>query len=294
MSTKTIHSTHLRQWLSMDPLRLGESALLQGTPFFGIVFGLDNWLHHYELVLMTLAGSFLITNGIFILNDITDLKHDTLSKSQINRSSYLAKIGVRKLIAIVSFNCVVGLLLIVIANYVSAWYACGILLAGMTYSLEPFRSKEIPIASSLTHLIGGLLHFLVGFSLGDGPVVNGILIGIFFGGIFMAGHFIQEIRDYETDIASGITTNAVYFGRQKTFYTSLILFLLFPIYAALLAYTGIPPTSLKMALISIPLVLISAQLLLRDGLSRSGIMKFQKAYRITFAALGAYWVAVLT
>jgi len=93
---------------------------------------------------------------------------------------------------------------------------------------------------------------------------------------------------------SGVRTNAVYFGRQKTFYTGLIFFLLFPIYAALLAYIGIPPTSLKMALISIPLVLISPRLLLRDGLSRSGIMKFQKNYRITFAALGAYWVAVLT
>lgn len=294
MSTRTIYSTTLRQWLSMDPLRLGESVLLQGTPFFGIVFGLDNWLHHYELVLMTLAGSFLITNGIFILNDITDLKHDTFATHKEGRISYLTEFGIKKLTLIVLFNCSAGLILIFMANLESALYATGIMLAGLAYSLGPFRSKEIPIASSLTHLIGGVLHFLVGFSLGDSPIVNGILIGIFFGGIFMAGHFIQEIRDYETDIASGITTNAVYFGRQKTFYTSLILFLFFPIYAALLTYIGIPPTSLKMALLSIPVVLLSARLPLRDGLSRSSIMKFQKAYRITFAALGAYWVAVLT
>jgi len=278
----------------MDPLRLGESALLQGTPFFGIVFGLDNWLHHYELVLMTLAGSFLITNGIFILNDITDLKHDTLSTDKAQRFRYLTNIGVRKLIAIVSFNCAGGMLLIIIANYVSAWYAGGILLAGLTYSLGPFRSKEIPIASSLTHLIGGVLHFLVGFSLGDSPAVNGILIGIFFGGIFMAGHFIQEIRDFDLDMKSGVRTNAVYFGRQKTFFISLILFLFFPIYSALLVYIGIPPASLNMALITIPIVLLSARFPLRDDLSRSSILGFQKAYRITFAALGAYWVAVLT
>jgi len=53
------------------------------------------------------------------------------------------------------------------------------LLVGLAYSLEPFRSKEILVASSLTHFIIGVLHFLVGFSLGESPAVKGILIGIF-------------------------------------------------------------------------------------------------------------------
>jgi 4-hydroxybenzoate polyprenyltransferase len=78
--------------------------------------------------------------------------------------------------------------------------------------------------SSINHLLGGALLFLLGYTLSRPFDLKGLLIGLFFGLAFAGGHLNQEVRDYEGDLLNGIRTNAVVFGRRRTFLASQLTF----------------------------------------------------------------------
>ena len=65
-------------------------------------------------------------------------------------------------------------------------------------------AKRIPLLSSLPHLLGGLLHFLLGYSLFEPIDGRGVLIALFFALTFTAGHLNQEVRDHEGDQVNGL------------------------------------------------------------------------------------------
>ena len=274
-------------------LRFNESALLQGTPFFGLVLGLVHWTRHGGWMALALLGSFLLTNGVFVLNDIADLHHDGIVPHKQVRAEQLQRLGMGWLISIAAFDCVGGIVLIARLNAASALYAVGVLLAGIMYSVPPFRFKERPVASSLVHLLGGVLHFMVGYSMGGGPLLRGVMLGFFFSGVFAAGHLVQELRDYEGDVATGIMTNACRFGRRPTSFASLALFVLMPLYAALLVCMGIAPRAFMVAMLSIPVLLFASRDLFRQSFGVNSVQRFRLVYRFTYVVLGVYWMVAL-
>ena len=76
----------------------------------------------------------------------------------------------------------------------------------------------MPLVSSVSHFIGGLLHFWLGYSLFSPIDRRAILIAPFFALIFMAGHANQEVQDQDVLIRKGrIRTNAVVFGKTAVF-----------------------------------------------------------------------------
>ena len=119
------------------------------------------------------------------------------------------------------------------------------------YSHPAPSAKSAPVLSSLPHLLGGLLHFLLGYSLFDALDRRGILIGFFFALTFTAGHLNQEVRDHEGDRVNGLRTNAVFFGKERTFLAGLVLFMLAYADLAWLAFRGLIPAALGV----LPLVL---------------------------------------
>lgn len=274
-------------------VRFGESALLQGTPFFGLAFGLVHWTQHWSSVAWMLLGSFLLTNGVFLLNDIADLRHDREVLRKQPRVMRLQRLGNRRLGSIAALCGIGGIVVIAELNVWSAIYAAGVFLAGIAYSVPLFRFKERPVISSLTHLFGGMLHFMVGYSLGAGPFLHGIMIGTFFAAVFMAGHLIHELRDYEGDTKTGVLTNACRFGRRPTFLASLALFVLLPLYAVLIACLGFAPSAFMVAALSIPVVLYASRGLLRRSFDISTVRRFQTVYRLTYIFLGGYWLVAL-
>lgn len=241
-----------------------------------------------------LLGSFLLTSGVFLLNDIADLRHDREVLQKQPRAIRLQRLGRRRLGSIAALTGIGGILLIAELNVWSALYAVGVFLAGIVYSAPLFRFKERPVISSLTHLFGGLLHFMVGYSLGAGPFLHGIMIGTFFAAVFMAGHLVHEVRDYEGDTDTGVLTNASRFGRRPTFVASLALFVLLPLYAVLIASLGLAPRAFMVAALSIPVVLYASRGPLRRSFDSATVVRFQTVYRLTYLCLGGYWLVALT
>jgi 4-hydroxybenzoate polyprenyltransferase len=104
--------------------------------------------------------------------------------------------------------------------------AVAIAALGVFYSHPRLNGKGTPIISSCPHLVGGVLHFLLGYSLFSPIDQSGILIGLFFALTFTAGHLNQEVRDYDGDRLNGVHTNAVAFGKTPAFLAGLVVFTL--------------------------------------------------------------------
>jgi len=95
----------------------------------------------------------------------------------------------------------------------------GLAIAGLSalYSAPAFHMKGVPLLNSALHLIGGLLHFLLGYSLFRPVDGRSLEIGCFFALVFAAGHLTHEARDCDADLLNGIRTNAATFGKAGSF-----------------------------------------------------------------------------
>ena len=150
-----------------------------------------------------------------------------------------------------------------------------------------------PLLSSVVHLVGGALHFLLGYSVGS--VIDGraVAIASFFALTFAAGHLTQELRDYQGDARSDIRTNAVIFGQRRTFVASLVLFTLAYALLFFLALRGTLPRPLAALVVLYPLHLHWSLTTLAEGLTYASICRLQARYRAIYAIIGVAMVVVL-
>jgi 4-hydroxybenzoate polyprenyltransferase len=171
--------------------------------------------------------------------------------------------------------------------------ALAIAILSALYSLPLFNWKSRPLLNSATHLAGGILHFLLGYSVGRAADQRGVAIATFFALIFAAGHLTQEIRDHQGDAVSAIRTNAVIFGQRRTFAASLVLFTLAQVLFLTLALRGILPRSLAAVVVLYPIQLWWSFQTLRDGLTFASVCRLQARYRVLYAVIGLAMVAAL-
>ena len=162
------------------------------------------------------------------------------------------------------------------------------------YSLPRFDWKGRPLLNSASHLAGGALHFLLGYCVVSAIDSRGLATAMFFGLTFAAGHLTQEVRDYQGDVLNGIGTNAVIFGRRRTFAASVALFTLAYAVLLLLALQGIIPRPLAALVALYPLHLRWSLEALREGLTYAGIHRLQTRYRLLYALIGLAMVAAIS
>ena len=139
---------------------------------------------------------------------------------------------------------------------------------------------------SINHLLGGALHFLLGYTLIHALDTNGLVMSLFFGLVFAGGHLNQEVRDYEGDLLNGIRTSAVAFGRRRTFLASLCTFTAAYAIPAGLAGLGILPRLLLWSPIVWILHIAWSLQALQRGLGFETALWMQRRYRFLFALIG--------
>ncbi|MEO7274737.1 MAG: UbiA family prenyltransferase, partial [Vicinamibacterales bacterium] len=199
----------------------------------------------------------------------------------------------REMGALATGLLVASFLLFGVLGQVTLYLGVSIAALSALYSLPQFDWKARPLLNSLDHLAGGALHFLLGYSLGNGLDRRGLLVGTFFAVTFAAGHLTQEIRDYDGDAQNGTTTNAVAFGKRRTFAASVALFTLSHALLLLLALQGLLPRALAGLVVLYPLQLVWSLRASRDGLTYASISRLQTRYRALYAVVGAAVVAAL-
>lgn len=267
--------------------RLLDVLLLQGSPALGAVLatGRPDPSLLPPLALL-LAGSTLLVAHVFSFNDWADAALDAEAPRKAGRSFLTLGIARGQMLACSAVLGAAALAALAPLPLPVPLFGAGVLAAGLAYSAPRFGLKRAPVLSSLVHTVGQGAHFLMGYALVAAPDARGLRLALFFALVFTAGHLNQEVRDHEGDVASGVRTNAVVFGRRAAFFASGALFAASFACLAWLASTGdLPPRAGWLtALFAVYAVAFGRAV--RGGVAFGDVTRLQAIYRGLFVAVG--------
>lgn len=276
-------------------LRPQDILVLQGSPLLGAAFAIRHpGVHDLAPLSILLLANIILVTHIFMLNDWSGLTTDLADPNKAARVFTARGVGLREMGVLTAGILVLSLLLFSRLGPITLTLALAIAALSALYSLPWINWKGRPLLNSATHLAGGILHFLLGYSLGHAIDGRGVAIATFFALIFVAGHLTQEIRDHESDAVNAIRTNAVIFGKRRTFAASLVLFTVAQILLVLLALQGILPRPLAAVIAFYPVQLYWSFETLHEGLTYASVSRLQTRYRVMYAVIGLAMVAALT
>jgi 4-hydroxybenzoate polyprenyltransferase len=269
-----------------------EVLVLQASPVLGSLLGgfSFEWSGMIRLGLL-LLGSLALTAHVFVFNDwaghssdIRDPRRETLvfDRQGISSRQVACVASVLLILASVALAAVRGPAMLI---------GAAIAVLSLLYSYSPSFGKSTPIVASINHLLGGALHFLLGYTLSRPLDASGLMISLFFGLVFAGGHLNQEVRDYEGDLLGGIRTSAVAFGCRQAFLASLVTFTAaYAMLVTLAALGALPRLLLWSPVLWLLHVAWSLQALQR-GLGFETALWMQRRYRLLFAFIGLAMLA---
>jgi 4-hydroxybenzoate polyprenyltransferase len=276
---------------SCPGIRYDEVVVLQGAPLIGASFSIGALTTASSFRAAVLAvGSLCLVAHVFVLNDWSgirgDLKDPNRSKRTFARKGVSrSEIGVLATVLLVASLVLLGLL-----GPATLGLALAIASLSALYSAPIFHVKGLPVFNSVLHVVGGTLHFLLGYATFSAIDGRGIAIGCFFGLVFTAGHLSHEVRDCEGDLLNGFRTNAVVFGKARSFVAGLILFTAAYALLAALAACGYVPRILVFTAALYPVHLLASLQAMRAGLGFDSVLRLQKCYRLLYAIIGIVMV----
>lgn len=282
------------RWLLrlLSCIRFDEVLVLQGAPLLGAVFAVGQFTGPDAalLLLVLVVANALLVAHVFLLNDWSGVQHDLRDPARsagvfVNRGIYRHEIGALLVTLLLASLFLFG-------SLGRTTLALGLLIAGASalYSLPRVHLKGMPVANTVLHLVSGLLHFLLGYSIFHGLDGRGAEIGFFFATIFSAGHLTQEVRDFAADRANGIHTNAVRFGPRCCFIAGFALFTFANALLIALALRGSVPRAVGLVAALYPLHLYWALRAWREGLTFAGLRRLQGRYRVLYAGIGVVMI----
>lgn len=275
-------------------IRYRDILVLQGSPLLGAAFSIGAVSADRLAALLVFAvASVLLVAHIFVFNDWAgvdaDLKDDNkvagvFATKGISRST-MRWSWITPLVVSLALFSILGARLLVMAIAIAA--------VSFLYSQPRSPAKGMPVLSSILHVSGGIVHFLLGYSLFSAIDERGLAVALFFGLTFAAGHLNQEARDFDGDARNGIKTNAVTFGRTPTFIAGLVVFTLAYGHLVVLATTATIPRYLAgLGILYLPHLYWSWNVI-DEGLSFDNIGQLQSRYRAIYAVIGAAMLAAL-
>ena len=282
-------------------IRYHDVLMLQGSPLLGAAFALGPafalarvTVETIASVLMLALGSFLLVAHVFSFNDWAGIATD--SEDPNKSATVFSTRGVTPRGVLLLSAGLLGAAMLVFLRLPRPTLLLAVAIAalGIFYSHPWMNAKGIPVVSSCPHLFGGLLHFLLGYSLFRPIDRRGALIALFFALTFTAGHLNQEVRDHDGDRLNGLSTNAVAFGPTPAFLAGLLIFTLAYADLGYLAYSGLVPRVLGLLpLMLYPVHVAWSLTTLRAGLTFGNVSRLQRRYRMLYALIGLGMVARL-
>jgi 4-hydroxybenzoate polyprenyltransferase len=275
-------------------LRLQEILVLQGSPLLGAVLALRHAaVDDSGPLAILLAANVCLMAHVFLLNDWSNLTADAADPNKAAAVCTARGVSRKEMGALAGSLLVVSLVLFSRLGPATLSIALGIAALSALYSLPLFNWKGRPVLNSAAHLAGGVLHFLLGYSLGHVFDRRGLGIATFVAVTFAAGHLTQEVRDYHGDVRNAIRTNAVIFGPRRTFAAGLALFTLSQALLLVLALQHTLPRALAVLAVLYPLHLWWSRQALAGGLTYASVCRLQTRYRALYAVVGLAAAAAL-
>jgi 4-hydroxybenzoate polyprenyltransferase len=275
-------------------VRWDEVLVLQGAPMIGAMFAIAAWtMTNIFLLAVFAVGSCCLVGHVFVLNDWSGIHGDLRDPNRAART-FAAKGVSRTEFGFLAIALLASSLLL-FALLGRAPLGLALAIAGLSalYSAPLFHVKGIPLLNSLLHLAGGAVHFWLGYATFAAIDARGIAVGCFFGLVFTAGHLTHEARDCEGDELNVIRTNAVAFGRTRSFFAGLALFTSAYVLLVALAAYGVVPRVLMLAAVLYPMHLVASLQALRAGLCFESLSRLQRCYRALYAVIGVMMVVAM-
>lgn len=253
-------------------IRYREVLLLQGPPLMGAALSVTRWTGAaWGSIGILFCAGFLLVAHIWCLNDWVELSAE-------RRNPVLGLSLSLLVLSLALFACLGRTTLLI---------AMGVALLGWVYSHPAIDAKGRPVLSSVTHLAGGALHFLLGYTVFSPIGWKAVMISSFLTLVFTAGHATQEVQDYEQDRLNGIRTNAVVFGKTAVFIAAFVGFVFaYGDLAWLSLYGVLPPRLWLMAVILFPLHCHWSLKAWRAGLHSDDVRRLRNRYRVLFLIIG--------
>lgn len=270
-----------------------EVLLLQASPLFGVAFAGGAGAAGLARLTILFAGSTLLTAHVFAFNDWAGRRGDL---NDPRRAPHVfARHGIDSwAVAALAVGLLAAAMVALAAlGFTAVALGAAIACLGLLYSDSHAAGKGVPIVASLIHLLGGVLHFLLGYQIARAIDARGLAIALFFGLVFAAGHLNQEVRDHEADSRNGILTSAVAFGPRRTLLASLVVFSAAYAVLATLAAVGLVPRPVLAAALLWPLHLAWSLRALRGGPDGDQARWLQRRYRLLFAIVGVVMLVSL-
>lgn len=284
MVTKNFESTSIMQ--SSVKSRIGQfimllkfrlSSLVVFSGVFGYILGVEGAIN--PLVLISLGiGSFFITGGANIINQIIEKDLDKLMKRTQNRPLPTGVITVNEAIVFSTVLSVIGV--VILAVFVNPFSAGLSLVSLLLYGFIYTPMKQVSPISVAIGAIPGALPPLIGWVAATGSVTSGALIVFIIQFIWQFPHFwaIAWVGDDDYTKA-GFKMLPSSRGKSTSTAIQIMLYTLFLIPAGILpahyGLTGLP--SAIVAVLAGVLFLLSTFALLKSGDNKA-------AKRIMFAS----------
>ncbi len=293
--TRDPRAVRARPWLPLLAcIRFDEVIVLQGAPMLGVCFALGDLTPHAMLkVALFAVASLCLVAHVFVLNDWAGINGDLRDPDRSARTFRTKGITRGEVGAAAAVLLAASLALFAWLGTPTLLLALAIAGSSALYSAPAVHLKGMPVLGTALHLVGGTLHFLLGYALFAPLDARGVAIGCFFGLVFAAGHLMHEARDFAGDRLNGIRTNAVAFGKARCFAMGVALFAAAHVLLALLASTGVVPRML-LAAAALGVVQLGASIAAwRAGLDRRSLVALQGRYRLVYAVIGVLMVVAV-
>jgi 4-hydroxybenzoate polyprenyltransferase len=275
-------------------VRWREVLVQQGTPLFGALFSIGAITNGKAAALaLLMAASCCLFAHVFVFNDWSGIDGDL--RDPRRAPSVFLKQGIsRRAVGYLSIALMVlSLALLAPLGARPLGLGMGVLLLSALYSAPHLHFKGIPLVSSVLHFAGGMLHFLLGYSLFSAIDARGLAVGGFFALTSVAGHLSHETRDWEGDSLNRIRTNAVRFGQRRCFIASFVFFTASYALLAGLAFLGVIPHLVVWTAALYPLHLYWTGRTLRAGLNFETLAIMQARYRLLYGIIGVILMTAL-
>jgi 4-hydroxybenzoate polyprenyltransferase len=270
-----------------------EVSVLQASPLLGAAFGGGLRAAQLGQLSILLLGSLLLTAHVFAFNDWAGRLGDLNDPRRAPRVFARHGIGSRDVAALTVALLVAAMVALSALGLQTALLGATIACLGILYSDSEVAGKGVPILASVIHLLGGTVHFLLGYAVVAPLDRRGLAIALFFGLVFAGGHLNQEVRDHDGDARNGIRTSAVAFGARHALVASLVVFTAAYGLLALLALLGAVPRVLLATALLWPFHLGWTLQALRRGAGFDEARWLQRRYRGLFALVGIAMLASL-
>lgn len=278
----------------LSSIRFDEVCVLQGAPLLGLFFSMGGFtLTGLWTAAAVVIGNICLVAHVFSLNDWAGTESDQKDPNRAGRS-FLAKSVSRTEVGYLTLG-LLALALAIFSQISVTAFMLALAIAGLSalYSTPAINGKGIPIFNSALHLLGGMLHFMLGYTAFSPISWHAAAIGCYFGLVFAAGHLTHEARDHDGDRLNGIQTNAVAWGRKNCVLASLALFTLAYGLLAGLALFGFIPFLLVFTATLFPLHLLGTMRALCSELTYEELRRLQDCYRRIHVVIGLAMLAAV-